>query len=216
MALRSTCGLVLLLTIGASATAHAQEAPAEVAVTPSADGSGAAIFLEERLPDEGTAGDGWKHVCVLPCSAVVTADPAAQHRIVDGRAVTPVFVPRSSTGARDVRYEPGSSASAPLIVGGSAAAGTGVVLGILAGVKLLGQVTIWGCGGDRLCEADQPRTEALHQEERSHANVLMGVSLALVLVGTVAIIAGAVSGGPPRASARPSVSRASSLVDLRF
>ena len=218
MAFRTACGVVVLLaTIGASATAHAQEASTEVAVTASVDGPGAAIFLEERLPDDAALADGWRHVCVLPCNVVVTADPVAQHRIVDGRVLTPVFVPRSSTGSRDVHYDPGSSANVPLILGGVAGAGTGVVLGIVGGLKLLSQVTfLGGCDGDRSCEAEAKRAEPARHAEQSQATLLMGVGVALVLVGTVAIIAGAVSGGPPKARASPTAARASSLVDLRF
>lgn len=194
---------MLLTTLGASTTARAQEAPAQVSVDVSAEGSGAAIFLEERLASDATRGDGWKHVCVLPCKAAVIADPVAQHRIVDGREVTPVFVPRSSTGARDVRYAPSSSPNGPLIVGGVLTLGTGAVLGIVGGVKLLGQMTIWGCGGDRSCEAEEARTKSARDDERSQARLFMGIGVALAVVGTIAVIAGAVSGGPARASARP-------------
>lgn len=149
------------------------------------------MFLEERTPGAQGFDGGWRHLCTLPCQTVVTSDPYAAHRIVDGKSSRPVVIRGEEGANRVVRYERAGELGVPLIVGGIAVVATGAVLGAAGFLKALSHVTIWGCGGDKLCEAEEARTRGADDADRATARTMMGVGVALGIVGALAILVGA-------------------------
>ena len=126
-----------------------------------------AVFLEERLVGEEGFNHGWRLVCVMPCRAVVTSSPCADHRSVDGTSSRGIVIREAEGASRVVRYERASAASTPLIVGGIVLGVGGTALSVAGVVQALSDVTIRGCGGDRYCESEKKKNRAADQQERT-------------------------------------------------
>lgn len=167
------------------------------------------MFLEERIPGAQGFDDGWRYLCTLPCQTVVTSDPYGAHRIVDGKSSRPVVIRGEEGARRVVRYERAGELGLPLIVGGIAVVVTGAVLGAAGFLKALSHVTVWGCGGDKLCEAEEARTRGADDADRATAGTMMGVGAALGLVGALTILVGAL------AASSSSSAKVSSPPDVR-
>jgi hypothetical protein len=112
----------------------------------------ARVIVSISGPDDGVLqesfddGYTWRDVCELPCEAMVTAAPEADHRVVaPGRRSHRVDI-RGSDGERtEVRIEPKSAhpARGPLLVSGILTASVGGVLMIVGSFMGLANACIY-------------------------------------------------------------------------
>lgn len=172
--------------------------------------------LEERVGAFEDREAGWRQLCAMPCQAVATADPYAQHRIVDGHKTRSVTIlPRNGENLV-LRYERAPAFAGVLFGGGIAVAAVGVVLAIggLAVVASNGgpsyeQLSL--CSGDAACQSRYHQAVADADDKRAPGRTLAAAGGVTLLIGGVAILVGALNG---KSSAH--VLRRASVLQGRF
>jgi hypothetical protein len=141
--------------------------------------------LQERRADR--AGDEWTLVCELPCEATVTADPWAEHRIVERHAKVSRLELRGNDGERiDVDLRRGSADTRrAFFIGGAIVGGSGlVVFSVALPYALIPPTSSRDCGDP--CAAQR--------EDSDRARSVLAISFATMAAGGLLLVAGAVLG----------------------
>jgi hypothetical protein len=170
---------IVIAPLFISSFAHAED-EAEHVIVHVQGGENAA--LQERLGDQE-----WTFVCELPCEATVTADPWAEHRIVDRHAKVFPLELRGRDGERiEVDLRRGSTdARRALFIGGAIVGGSGlVVFGVALPYALLPPPSSRDCG--EACAAQR--------EDSDRARAVLAISFATMAAGGLMLAAGAILG----------------------
>ena len=115
---------------------------------------------------------------------------------------------------RIVHYQRAPAASTPLLVGGVALSTAGVVVAVAGVVTALSNlhIDVYGCGGDPGGEAEReknrPSVEAADRKNAETSRTLGGIGAAMIVVGAVAIVVGALNSSSSMSVSSPAVPRA--------
>jgi hypothetical protein len=169
--------------------------------------------LEERARGFAEAEGGWHTVCRLPCRRVVTAEPAAEHRIVDGDAKRHVSLRGAPHERLVVTYERAPSWRSPLLTGGIVVGAAGVVA-IATGLGLvISNLHIDPapdeCGSDAACRQARAAKQADSDSTDATAETVLVVGVVALLAGGAGILTAAI-GGRPSAHVLPASTRTTS------
>jgi hypothetical protein len=192
---RRVFAVLVFAAVGAAAVAaHADDAaplPPPPRVNVSAEGPDEAV-LEERAHGWADRDEGWRQLCYLPCNTVVTPDPYAEHRIVDGTHKRSVEI-RGLDGERVVlKYARAPKEGTALLVGGIVVGGAGlglVVGGIAKSIGNIGSRPEEPCRGDASCE----RRLADSKSADHTAQTLTTVGGLMFLAGGAGVVLGALT-----------------------
>ena len=208
-------GGILVASLGAArmadategATAPAVEGPHVPRVHVSVEGPEEGV-LEERVGAFEDREAGWRQLCAMPCEAVATVNPYAQHRVVDGRKTRSVSIVGRDGERLVLKYERAPAYAGLLVGGGIAVAVIGAVLLVGGGAVLASnagpsyeQRSL--CSGDAACESRWHQADADAAAKRTPGRTLAAAGAVTALAGGGAILVGILSGESSVRVARP-------------
>lgn len=166
--------------------------------------------LEERIGAFEQREAGWRQLCVMPCHAVATVDPYAEHRVVDGKKTRSLSILGRDGERLVLRYERPPASAGLFFGGGIAVAAAGVALA-LSGLAIMvsnpgplrEQLSV--CSSDVACQSRYHREVAIAEDRQSGGRTAAAAGAVTALVGGVAILIGALNRSSSARVSRPAL-----------